>query len=180
MTSTFEHIQTITLTSAQQKIQFTNLPQTYTDLVFYATLNSAAPSGQVDHTFCRFGNSTYNATNYNIVAMFGRGTDNILEGGAAFTQDQVRLHHYTFIPRLDNEFSMSVLYLFNYTNTSIAKSFQLTSGSVGSANSYAGIETQNGFHTSTSAINQIEFGMWQYTYNLDAGSEISVYGIKKE
>jgi len=179
MTSTFEHIQTITLASAQNKIQFTNLPQTYTDLVIYGTLNSASPSSQVDHVISRFGNNAYDSSGYNMISMFARSTPDYIESYGAFSQAQIRPYHFTYIPRGSNQFGLFVMSLFNYTNTNVAKTFQITAGGVG-ADAYAGIDIQNGFSTSTSAINQIEFGMWTYAYDLDAGSEISVYGIKKE
>jgi len=98
---------------------------------------------------------------------------------AAFSQSQIRQYHFTYLPHSANQFGIFVLSLFNYTNTNVLKTFQITSGGIG-ASDYAGIEIQNGFASTTSAINQIEFGTWQYTYDLSAGSEISVYGIKKE
>jgi hypothetical protein len=179
MTATFEHIQTITLTSAQNKIQFTSLPQTFTDLVFYGTVKSAAPAAQVSHLISRFGNSAYDATGYSHIAAFARSTTNSYEASAAFNQAQLRPFHYSYIPRDTSRFGIFVMSLFNYASTTVIKSYQNTSGGIG-AEDYAGIEFQNGFLNSTSAINQIEFGHWNYTYDLDTGSEISVYGIKKE
>jgi len=179
MTATFEHIQTITLTSATNKIQFTSLPQTFTDLVFYGTINSSAPISQVEHIQSRFGNNAYDATGYSHIAAFARSTTNSYESSAGFNQTQMRPMHYTYAPRNANQFGIFVMSLFNYASTTVIKSYQNTSGSIG-AEDYAGMEFQNGFLNSTSAINQIEFGMWAYTYDLDVGSEISVYGIKKE
>ena len=176
MTATFEHIQTYTLASSQNKIQFTNLPQTFTDLVFYATIKSDTSS---THGMCRFGNSAYTASGYNMMAAFARSTTNDKESYAAFNQTQVRMYHFTYLPNQANRFGIFVLSLFNYANTSVLKTYQITSGGIG-ADDYAGIEIQNGYASTTSAINQIEFGTWQYINDLSAGTEISVYGIKKE
>ena len=167
-TVTYEPIATITLSSAQQTVDFTSIPTTYTDLVLVSNIIGTTN----DYLRVRLGNGSVDTgSNYSTTVLAGSaGT-----GGAAtyrYANNSVAYVHvegYTSSSRP----TINILNIFDYKNTSKYKTFINRCSETGAVT-----ETSVNLWRSTAAINIIR--IFQDTYNIGVGSTFTLYGIKAE
>lgn len=171
---TMQLIESKTLGSAQASIEFTNIPQTFTDLLLVMSLRSNRSGSAYTNAKIGFNNST---ANYSVRSLIGRTsvvsvnglTDSILPfgcPGAATTA---------------NTFGSVTIYIPNYQASS-AKSVSLD-GSVEN-NSSGTDEFENridaGLWNDTTAISSIQIGIRTLdSANFVQYSSASLYGITK-
>jgi hypothetical protein len=157
-------IETKTLGTAAASIEFTSIPQTFTDLVFLISLRSTA---DVDFLSLAFNSSTANFT------------QRLLVGGGESSASQTLNNAVTAITNPStttaNTFSNASFYIPNYAG-STNKSFSLdiifeNNAILGRQQIHAGLWSD------TAAITSISFTVGSSTFV--ANSTISLYGILK-
>ena len=158
-------IETKTLASSAGSIEFTDIPQNFTDLYILTSLRCNSGGTWVDAAL-RFNDST---TNYSERGLFGNGAST---GTFTSTGVVVRIPTPGFTA---NTFSNDSVYIPNYTGSS-AKSVSIDN-----------VTENNG----TTSLQQITAGLWNDSSaitkivflgssgDLSAGSTISLYKITK-
>lgn len=160
-TSTYELIETQTLSSNSASVTFTSIPQTYRDLI--VVQNATAPFGTKAQL--RFNGDT--GFNYDFVTAEGTGSfteslqtngiDKIFNGGGNNT--------------MDTNVSLTTWQIMDYSATDKHKSLLIRASSGGLiANMVAAV------YKSTTAITSMEFRL-QDGQNIQSGSTFSLYGI---
>lgn len=166
MTATYDAIATTTLTSPTTSYTFTNIPQTYTDLVLSSScLGSSSSFIEV----IQFNSDTSN--NYSNTFMGGYVTTSGSNRNINFP--------YIFANHLNGYFTpgnpmTGFTHIQNYSNSTMYKTV-LSRG--GGAASDAAIII--GLWRNTSAITSITI-RFQSASDLQTGSTFTLYGIKKE
>jgi hypothetical protein len=161
-------IQTITLTSAQASIEFTSIPQTFTDLVVLASVRSDYASRI--NLGISFNGVTTNLS-WRRLNGSGSGVSSGNGTGVIVTNQDVNGTSVTA-----NTFNNYGAYIPNYTS-SASKSVSIDS--VGEANATESYQVLTaGLWSSTAAINSIQF-VTVPAANFIAGSTMSLYGITK-
>ena len=164
MPATYDCIATTTLGASTSSVTFTNIPQTYTDLVviFTGTNTTAtlAMTGEVDIN--GDGGNNYSSTWINTSDVSGRGVGN--NGG--------------YIGALNRSGkSWYVLNFINYSNTTTFKSWISCWATMGGEAPDSGRII--GMWRNTSAITQLNFNRPAgESGSFDAGCTWSLYGIK--
>ena len=177
MAITYDFISDTTLSSAANSVEFTNIDQSYTDLVFVI---NASTNNENSCDFY-FGNNSYiTSATYNFINMYSRITSNTSFAGFNTNSTSGPIAYNTNMPNnsdYNNNFSCIIHTLPNYANTNIVKVWQTQVNTV-SNTPYTGIEIVNGYNTTTSAINQVKFQM-RSTVQFVVGSSFTLYGILK-
>jgi hypothetical protein len=162
--STMIPIATNTLTSATNTITFSNIPNTYTDLML--VINSANGSNDID-IYMRLNADTGN--NYDWTALVGNGT--AASGSRSNSQAYARIGNMSGSNAGSNT---TIVHFLNYSNTTTYKTI-LTRGN----NPALLVESRSNLWRSTSAINSISvIGQYSISATLMAGSTLTLYGIK--
>lgn len=168
MANTYQLIEAKTLTTTTTSITFTSIPQTYTDLkiVYSVRSDNTNPSNTIDISFN--GNTTGFTNRYLI------GTGSSTASGSNFGR-------YAGSQNSANEtastFSNGDIYIPNYTNTSINKSYS-SDGVYENNATGAGQGLVAGLWSNTAAITSI--GLVGYAGNFVTNSTFYLYGIKKD
>jgi hypothetical protein len=161
-------IESKTLATAAASIQFTSIPQTYTDLVAVLSLRDTA-TGNAFYASISLNSSTTGFTGRNLVG-------NSSVAGSDTTSRVVGL--YSGNSTTANTFGTTQLYIPNYTG-STNKSFSVDGASENNSatidTAYQGITA--GLWSNTAAITSITFTSGGATFAI--GSIISLYGILK-
>jgi hypothetical protein len=162
-------IESKTLATAAASIEFTSIPQTFTDLVVVCALRANA-SAVNDNPIFRFNGI---ATNYSYRVLRGTGSaTSSYSGGTTF----FFLGESNGNSSTSNTFSNQTVYIPNYT-ASTNKSVSIDSVMENnSTEAYQNIIA--GLWSNTAAITSILFQSVD-SHNLLAGSTISLYGILK-
>ena len=159
-------IETKTLGTAAASIEFTSIPQTFTDLVILYSLRSDTSYGSGGSYFYL----TFNGTSANLSGLYINGDGTSVSGGSDAPFGGVVPSDFTA-----NSFSSGSIYLPNYsgnTNKSISKD------SVRENNATTGVlSIQAGLWSNSSAINRVT--LTQNAGNFVTGSTTSLYGITK-
>jgi len=163
MPKTYTPIATLKLSSDTSGASFTNIPQTYTDLVVVFNGNgSGGTTGYNNYTFT-FNNDT--ASNYSRTRLQGDGSN------AGSVRDANVARHDIFVPNAGEGPGTSIINIMNYSNTTTFKtalwrdSFVATGGFV---------VAWVGLWRSTAAITRIDF-----PNTFKSGSSWTLYGILK-
>ncbi len=165
--NTYEAIFTTTVGSATQYVEFTSIPQTYTDLVLVQSCKDSG-TGTVN-TNAQVGNGSYDtASNYSWTWLGGSGTTAASGRGSNNTQ------MYTGAASTTN-FSVMTLHFMNYSNTTTYKTM-LARGSGADFSSGQSVSAWVNLWRSTAAINRIRVNPGSQTWAI--GSTFSLYGIK--
>jgi hypothetical protein len=160
-------IETKTLGTAAASIEFTSIPQTFTDLVILSSLRTNRAL-EVDPVLLRFNSST---TNYTRRVLQGDGST-----AASVTSTDNRVGVAMGADGTSNVFSNSTCYIPNYTG-STNKSSSVDTVSEGNISfAIQGIEAQ--LWSNTAAITSIQ-ALPLFGTQFVAGSIISLYGITK-
>ena len=162
-------IQTITLSSAQANIEFTSIPQTFTDLVILTSLRTSGTESNSIVTRIR-PNSATSGLSTRVLNGSGSGTPSSFSDTNAYAAFQA-VSGYTA-----NTFQNGQIYIPNYSSTTTAKSMSVDSVSENNATLARQMIAAN-LWNSTTAITSLliipEFG------NFESGTTISLYGILK-
>jgi hypothetical protein len=161
MPSTYEPIQTTTLTSAIDSVTFTSIPNTYTDLVIVANSKNATSNAN----YLGFRYNSDSGSNYGYVYTLGSGTSPALSG-VGTTQSFGRYGNGSTA-----SFQVSFLNIFNYANTNVFKTSISQSNSVGN---YSISYTST--WRSTAAITSVQ--LFTDAGNWVVDSVFTLYGIK--
>jgi hypothetical protein len=166
---TMQLIETKTLGSETTAINFTSIPQDYTDLLFVFSLRDALAGNNSNNIILAINGSTANQT---------ARTLNTIDGFApsSFSDTLIYFRASNSNDSTANTFSNGSLYFPNYTS-SANKSLSVE-GVAENNSANAAITMVAGLWSNTAAINSIEFRS-NATVNYRVGSTISLYGITK-
>jgi hypothetical protein len=165
MPATYEPIATTTLGSAATAINFSSIAATYTDL---RVILQFAPSN-VDRAICTFNSDT--GTNYSATVLRGDGTtaDSVNSTNANHIQPNINSSAGTA-----NEQQLVIIDIFSYAGST----YKTVLSDVSADRNGAGWATRSvSLWRSTSAINRIDLYR-DGTYQIKAGTTITLYGIK--
>jgi hypothetical protein len=169
MSSTYEPIATTTLGSAQSSIDFTSIPATYTDLVIVFNGQAAASTNNLE---LQFNGDTSN--NYSDTYLSANGSS-ASSGRESSTKASILVANNGNPPTSGSAYSLSIINIFNYTNTTTYKT--VLSRSNNAAN---GVDAIVGLWRNTpAAITSIKVFI-KSSNNLATGSSATLYGIKAE
>lgn len=168
MPSTYEPIATTTLGSNQSEITFSNIPQTYTDLVLIGA--GTATTGGASF-YCRVNGD--NTSKYCYAYLLSNGT--AVTGGTT-TEQSNGLGLGGFLGYSTDQFRIVSNFL-NYSNTSILKtSFSFGVQAKGGNNPTADYIIN--YYNSTSAITSLTIRI-NAAYNYEASTTFTLFGILK-
>ena len=167
MANTYTLIQSVTVGSGgASSIDFTSIPQTYTDLVIVSSIRGGRTSAAVDNLIIGFNGAYTSVTNRN------------LYGDGASAASGTSANWAGIVPSLiatASTFSNGVIYIPNYTSSSY-KSF--SADSVGEQNGTTAYQLlAAGLWSSTAAITSIGLKC-DVTASFLQYSSASLYGIK--
>lgn len=171
MANTTTLIASIRLTTGASVIDFTSIPATYTDLLMLCSTRASGNALDNGLRFNNDGSAIYSFTQLQTGA--STGTPGAARNSNATLARAGGIEPSTYTAGVFNSTSV---YIPNYANTTIYKSF-IAEGvnENNSTTNYAWFHA--GLYRSTSAINRISFYV-EAGGNMDAGSMISLYGIK--
>jgi hypothetical protein len=164
-------IETKTLGTAAASIEFTSIPQTFTDLVILFSFRNSTDSYGGSARF----NGDTSTSNYSSRRLFGNGT-------APASDSNTSLGRFTFFGGVSslataNTFGNGSLYIPNYTSAT-AKSMSADTVSENNATlSYQVIDA--GLWNQTAAITAVSIFPAAGSTDMVAGSTFSLYGITK-
>jgi hypothetical protein len=156
-------IETKTLGTAAASIEFTSIPQTFTDLVLMTSLRASTATNDAGLII--------NGSDANQSQTQLQGT------GSAVSTSAITFDIFLICSSSDtaNTFSNSTHYFFNYTGNT-TKTFSVDSVSENNA-TQAFQRIITGFNNSTAAITSVS--MYPASGNFVVGSTVSLYGILK-
>ena len=162
-TSTYEKIDSRTLASATGTIDFTSIPQTYTD-IFLITNHFYTATDQIQ---VRVGNGSIDTgSNYSSTSMQGTGTNPATSGRQTSSS-----FIYGIFGTSGNDGNSFLANFMNYSNTNTYKSILTRGNAMGdSTNEVIGL------WRNTVAINTIRIYLPTTTFKV--GSTFTLYGIK--
>lgn len=155
---TYEPITTTTVSSAVSSVTFTNVSQSYTDLVivFNGTLSSA------DNNSIEFNNENQNQL-YSVTRLYGNGST--VGSNRSSAQNSMQIGEMATVPSTD------IIQIFNYSGTTSSK-VVISSG----RNTSGFLKNTIGLFRSNSAITTIK--IMTSGANYQVGSTFTIYGIK--
>ena len=162
MPSTYTPIATQTISSIQAAITFSNIPNTYTDLILVQNGAFNAAAGDV---FIRFNSDT--GSNYSQTALSGSGSSALSNRESNVTRILVDSYGYP-----TTGISTRIIQIMNYANTTTNKTLLSRAN-----NAATGVDAIVGLWRSTSAITTIDLYAWTTNY-FAAGSTFTLYGVK--
>ena len=171
MATTLVKIQTVTVGTAVATIDFTSIPQTYTDLKIVLSVRSDRNTGTQSDFQLRFNSNTSNYSR-NFVQGNGSSTSSGLDSGASFGLIG------TSVQDTDTAsvFGSAEVYIPNYTSANF-KSW--SSDSVRENNATSGSQILvNGMWSDTAAITSVTFYVESNTQLFKQYSSATLYGIK--
>lgn len=167
--STYTPIATTTLGSAVGSYTFTGISNSYTDLILIATLKVGGTASNA--MILRVGNGSIDTgSNYSFTNLIGNGSTATSGRGSSQTSISLTQGNQLAPANLQNVYIMNFQ---NYSNTTTYKTALLRTSLIESSSGFA--SSTVGLWRSTSAIDQIQIST---TDNLQAGSTLTLYGIK--
>lgn len=167
---TYQLIETKTLSTAAATIEFTSIPQTFTDLLIVISGRSSRTDFPHAGITLSINGSTANQTSRFLRGMAGYGVENGSNEGPVFTLPAINA--------TTNTFSNSSLYISNYTS-SVVKNLSvedlIETNTTGNWDWLLRIFA--GLWSGTAAITSLSFT--GATGNFMAGSTMSLYGITR-
>lgn len=162
-----------TLSGGASTIDFTSIPQTYTDLVVFQYFRFSSASG-IQNVHVRFNNDSTAGAYVQSMALAGDG------GVGAYTNSSQNAYQWTYAPggsgtTTANAYSNGSLYIPNYANTSYIKATSIDLIMQINATTNQAVQMHAGYWNNTSAINRITFTAPSDTFT--SGSVASLYGI---
>ena len=169
---TMNLIQHIELGSAQANIDFTNIPNTFTDLLLVSSMRSS--SSNPEDGWIQFNGDT--AGNYSFRRLYGTGSGSGQSDSFGGTGTAGRVTRIVPSTYTASTFSSSQLYIPNYTS-SAAKSMSADTVEENNATGSAQFIYAT-LWTGTAAISSIKLGVLSGA-NFLQGSSATLYGITK-
>lgn len=168
----FQPILSQTLTSDSASIIFTNIPQTFTDLKIVISARHTN-NGAQDNIYFRFNQDS--SALYSDKGFYHASTG--IFGYSTTSAGQALMIASNGDTSLANTFSNVEIYVSQYRNTSIFKSFLVDGASLNNAVTYEAKRrtVQSGIYRSTNAITSVTLGGW--AGSLKAGTRAIIYGI---
>lgn len=174
--STMTPIATVTLASNSATFSFTNIPQTYTDLVLVMNYACCSSTGTTANTSPQLRINSDSGGNYSETLIYGFGST--ANSGRETTQTAYWIADYGWVSTTANYFGTSVINFMNYANTTTYKTLLERTAHNDSAYSVSmGSIASVGLWRSTSAITSIDIRM-NSTNLYRSGSTFTLYGIK--
>lgn len=166
MAATYEAIQTATASGSSGVVNFTSIPQTYTDLILVMKLGYT--SGTNYAVVRANGDGEYN-TNYGNTYLAGNGTaaSSARNGGLAGFYSSFAIQGNTTLDFI------ATMHIFNYSNTTTYKT-ALTRANLTSAGTEAVVACRR---TDTNAITSLEVKATSSSI-FSSGSTFTLYGVK--
>lgn len=163
MPKTYEPIATSTVGTATTTVNFTSIPQTYTDIV---VASSIQVSGNVN-VFMTFNSDS--GANYSFTLLQGDGST--ASSGRASNQTRIQLDSVAYPPFSGSSFAPGIVHINNYSNSTTYKTALLRAN-----NAAAGVSLGSGLWRNTAAITTITFVAG--AVNFAVGTTFTLYGIK--
>lgn len=161
MPKTYEPISTQTLGTATATVEFTSIPQTYTDLILVVVGGNTAGGEDIALTF-----NSDTGTNYSRTVLIGNGST----ASSVRTSNAARIAlSAAFTTTLDA--TNTITHIMNYSNTTTYKTV-LHRGN----NAAGAVYLLAGLWRSTSAITSLNANTTGSTWL--AGTKFSLYGVK--
>ena len=161
--ATYNCLATTTSSGSSPTIVFSNISQSYTDLVMVISGKSIAGAGYWDVQFNT--DTSSGSTNYGFVRLIGFGSTVLSDRYSNFK---------SWEPSIGEDQGTMIINFQNYSNTTTHKS-GLWRGSTSNANRSA--ELSCGVWKNTAAINTITLTSNNGSTNLPAGTIYTLYGI---
>jgi hypothetical protein len=165
-------IESKTLGTNQASIEFTAIPDTFTDLVAVCSLRTTRTAAAFDNAKIRLNGTT---TGYSERNLLGNGSSASSQSGSGNAFDF--LNYTATNGGTSNTFGNSIVYIPNYTgSTNKSVSVDAVSENNGTQSAQA---IGAGLWSNTAVITSITFlgGVNEFTADLVAGSTVSLYGI---
>lgn len=161
---TYVALGSVTVSSAQSQITFSNIPQTYTDLILVSNIATASINPSI---YMRFNGDSQ--TNYSFTTLYGNGTSAASTRG---TNQSKAIMAWYVSP--DTTMAMiNTTQILNYSNNTINKNV-ISRANRGSANNSQGTEASVSLWRKTDAITSITL---LPEANFSIGSTFNLYGI---
>jgi hypothetical protein len=162
------HIKTIELSSAAASIDFSSIPQTFTDLLVFCSLRGSG-SGASDTAINMWFNGT--TTNRSSRTLYANGSS-----ASSFTDGPIGFYGLVNSSMTANTFCNSSLYIPNYAGD---RNKTVSIDSTGENNATrSDMSLTVGLWSSTAAITQVTIAPYG-AFNFASGSSISLYGITR-
>jgi hypothetical protein len=176
MPGSYESIATVTVSSATSSIVFSSIPSTYTHLQIRGITRSSS-ANNYDNIWMRFNSDT--GSNYASHYLAGNGA--AADAYAWSSETQIRSFYTTGGAASSNVFSVSVLDILDYANTSKNKTTRHSNGfdnnATGTGDYAKGtVVLSSGLWRSTSAVSAIEFTI-NGGANFTQYSSFALYGV---
>jgi hypothetical protein len=166
MAATYTPIASITVGTASATVTFSSIPQTYTDLVVVASVGNTVTSTNM---LLRFNSDT--ASNYSQTTLAGNGSTAASNRySSAANISPIEREEMSDIA---NTYSVSIININNYSNTTTYKSTLSRSSTPNSSS--PGTDVQAGLWRSTAAITSITLPVNDGSFTV--GSTFNLYGI---
>jgi len=159
MPATYEPIATNTLSSSAATVEFTSIPQTFTDLVLVMNTTIGSSTGAIQGVI-----NSDTATNYSITRLIGNGS--------AASSDRVTSTTSLFLGDVATSPTIAIAHFQNYSNTTTNKTI-IARGN----DSTVRVLMAANLWRSTSAITAIKIQN-NAAVNFAIGSMFTLYGIK--
>ena len=159
--ATYTPLQSITLNASATSLTFTNIPQTYTDLVLVQSVKGvgSSSSGQTEPDIYFNGDTS---SNYSLTQILGNGSS-VLSTRTTSSNIGIAVNYTD-----QNQYATSITHILSYTNTSLYKTALTRWSNMGSSDSYAAGVI--GLWRSYAAINAIRIYARTNSNSFDAGS----------
>ncbi len=167
MASTYEKIQTTTIGTATDIVDFTSIPATYTDLVI--VMNASATDG-ASGAYMRFNSDTGN--NYNIAELYGTGSSDAGQSDHLRSNIIITFSNDLGGPTITQAATINIM---SYAQTTYHKCVIMNSGTP-SNSSFPGVSYYGNVWNNTGAINAVR--IYTNASTFVSGSTFSLYGIK--
>ena len=176
MANTYVLIASNTLGSNTNTVTFSNIPNTYTDLVLRLSLRSTISDYIQSQANLEFNNTTGSATTYSLTFAFGNGST---AASSRYTSDYTLVVGAVGASGTSNTFSNYEVYIPSYTasQNKPVSSFGVIENNETTAGRTR-IEAAAQLWRDTSAISTIK--VTGGSFNFVTGSSFWLYGIKKD
>ena len=175
--STYSTIATFTVSSGTPySYTFSNIPQTYTDLVLTARFAGQYPSNDRSQLTFQMGNGSVDTgANYSLTLMTGNGSS--ATTGRDTGVSQLSIATFPLGPSSSLQQNSLIIYFPNYANTTTFKTLISRGTQMNSSNNTPMTTAYAGLWRSTAAINTIKIKDYSELYYFYPGTTFTLHGI---
>jgi hypothetical protein len=170
MANTFVKIQTVTAGSAVSILNFTSIPQTYTDLQLVASVRSVSVAA-FDQLLFTFNSNTSGVYSYKVL----QGYSGAVSNGSNTGEFNASGGYAPAANATSSVFSNTQIYISNYASANF-KSFGVDATQENNSATESVLHLRAGLFSSTTAISSIQ--CFLQSGNFAQYSSITLYGIK--